>query len=225
MAPKATDPPIWQEEQSWEDYKKEIEIWELMKSCEATLQGPFLFRVLTGKAKEAANELTKEQISANNGLQLIIDKIEGCHLVDKNERIFTELERFEKFKRNSSMSMSNFLTEFERLHNKVKSYDCQYPDGVLAYKLLLAANLSLGNERLCKATIATGRWSYGSVKEQIQKISGYDSLEKVETPDRAIKLEPTFYTNQPQSRRYESYEESSEGEAEEGEYQDKKMSN
>ena len=223
MAPKATDPPTWQEDQSWEDYKKEIEIWELMKTCEATQQGPYLFRVLTGKAKEAANELTKEQISSNTGLKLIIDKIEGFNLVDKNERIFTELERFEKFRRSSSMSMSSFLSEFERLHNKVKNYDCKYPDGVLAYKLLLAANLTQDDKRLCKATIATGKWSYASVIEQLNKISDNISLEKSETPDRAIKLEPTFYANH-RSRRYESYEESSEGEVEEGEDQGKKMS-
>ena len=95
------------------------------------------------------------------------------------------------------MNMSNFIIEFERRHTKVKSHDCKYPDGVLAYKVLQAARLSQEHEKLCKATIATGQWSYKAVIEQIKKIFGDISPVKSEIiTDRSIKLEPTLFANQ-----------------------------
>ena len=187
--------PVWQEDQSFEDYIKEIKVWQLLKSCEAKEEGPLLFRALTGKAKEAANELTVAQIGSETGLELILGKLDKFYLGDKNQRIYNELDAFENFKRPASMTMPIFLVEFERLHTKVRSHDCNYPDGVLAYKVLQAAQLSSEHQKLCKATIETGKWSYQAVVDQIKKIFGDISSFKSHIPDRPIKLEPVMFTN------------------------------
>ena len=68
------------------------------------------------------------------------------------------------------MTMSNFILQFENLHNKVKAHKCTYPDGVLAYRLMKAANLSTKDEQLCRATVETGKWSYETVVDQLKKI-------------------------------------------------------
>ena len=193
--PLKAKPPVWQQDQSWENYQKEIKVWQLLKSCEATEEGPQVFRVLEGDAKKAANELSVDQIGSAEGLKLILEKIDAFYLGDKNQRIFAELDEFEKFRRPGSMTMFNFLVEFERLHNKVKSHNCSYPDGVLAYKVLQASQLSPEHEKLCKATIETGKWSYKAVVDQIKKIFGDISPVKSNIPDRAIKLESVMFAN------------------------------
>ena len=185
----------------YEAYKKELEVWQLMKTCSATEQGPIVFRSLGGRAKIAAHELTVAEIGSDKGLDLILKKLDGLYLSDKNQRICSVLERFESFRRSPSMTMSNFVLDFERLNNKVKSFDVTYPDGVLAYRIMKAANMSREHEQLLRATVKTGDWSYESVKEQLSKIfnditavKSKDDYSPPPHPEKTIKIEETFLT-------------------------------
>ena len=191
-----TSPPKWVDNMSYEQYVKEISVWRLLKCATALEEGPLVFHQLTGEAKAAADELTVEEIGSAEGLNLILKKLDKLYLTDKNQRIFVDLNAFEKFKRPGNMTMHNFIVEFERLHSKVQKFGCKYPDGVLAYKILVAANLSIKHEELIQATIQTGQWSYDSMKAQIQKVFSHISPITAQNDDKAIKLEPTFYANQ-----------------------------
>ena len=68
MTPNVKDPPSWRDEMSYEEYKKEIEVWQLLKSATDLEEGPLIFRQLTGKAKAAAHELSVAEIGAKDGL-------------------------------------------------------------------------------------------------------------------------------------------------------------
>ena len=92
--PTVKSPPLWTSEMTYEDYKKEIEVWKLLKCASNKEEGPIIYRVLTGEAKAAAKKLTVEQIGSENGLLLIIDKLDELYLADKNQRICAALEAF-----------------------------------------------------------------------------------------------------------------------------------
>ena len=109
-------------------------MWQLLKE-----EGPLMFKhSLTGTAKAAAHALTVDEIGYETGLDQILNKLDDVYLTEKNQRIFSALDSFEKFNRPSNMSMNIFLPEFQKLYNKIVSYQCTYPDGVLAYRLLKA---------------------------------------------------------------------------------------
>ena len=74
LAALVLPPPF--KEGHYETYLKELEIWQLMKSCTAEEQGPVVFRTLNGRAKVAALELSPQEIGSTNGLALIIQKLE-----------------------------------------------------------------------------------------------------------------------------------------------------
>ena len=99
------DPPVWQSDQSYEKYKKDIEVWQLLGYATANEEGPLLYGVLTGEAKDAAGELTVAEIGSEDGLKLILDKLDELYLADKNQRICNVLEAFEKFRRPGSMTV------------------------------------------------------------------------------------------------------------------------
>ena len=183
-------PPILQEGNSYEEWKRDFQIWQLLKLATKTDEGPLVYRTLTGRSKSAVSDLTPAQIGSNNGLDLIIERLDKLHLNDKNQRIFVALDTFEKFKRPSNMSMSNFIVAFENLHNSVKMHQCTYPDGVLAYRLLKSANLSPEQSALCKATVETDNWTYDSVVNQLRKI--FSELPLITNSPLAIKTENTF---------------------------------
>lgn len=179
-------PPQLSNGGSYETFKKELDIWKLLKSCSDEEQGPIVFRTLSGKAKSAALELTAAEIGATDGLSKILLKLDALYLPEDNQRICAILEKFESMKRSPSMTMSSFIIEFERLHNQLKDYGCTYPDGVLAFRLMKSSSMSKEHEQLCRATVETDKWSYKGVKNQIKKIfNDYVALK----PDSNISIE------------------------------------
>ena len=186
-------PPIFNENESYDEYIRDLEIWQLLKSATDEEEGVIIYRTLTGRAKASCNDLTPAQIGSRDGLKLIRERLNKIFRPEENQRIFIALDEFEKCKRPGGMTMSNFILQFENLHNKVKMYKCTYPDGVLAYRLMKAANVSHEHEKLCKATIETGKWTYEAVCDQLRKI-----FSEVPTPSPTpspIKVENTYVSN------------------------------
>ena len=60
----------------YESYKKELEVWKLMKTCTQEEEGAIVFRSLTGRAKTAVLELEIEEIGSKKGLELILKKLD-----------------------------------------------------------------------------------------------------------------------------------------------------
>ena len=87
------------------------------------------------------------------------------------------------------MNMIEFLNNFERLYNKLKVYQMELPDGVLAYHVLKSANLSEENEKLAGASITT--LTYKSMTEQLGKI--FDDMSKSLSQQANLKVEPAFH--------------------------------
>ena len=197
-------PPVYIEGNSYEEWKRDIEMWKLLKAATDTEEGPLVYRTLYGRGKSAVSDLTPAQVGSATGLQLIIERLDKIYLPEANQRIFSALDMFEKFKRPASMSMTNFILQFENLHNRVKTHKVSYPDGVLAYRLLVAANLSAEREALCRATVETGKWTYQAVLDQLNKIF---SSTHSENNNSSIKVESTFHatSNQPYHNEHENY--------------------
>ena len=187
-------------ERSYQAYKKNLEIWKLLKTCTAKEQGPIVVTSLpnNSKAKAAALELSPEVIGADDGLKRVLEKLDKLYDTDNNHKICSDLERFENIKRLPHMNMRSFICEFERLHNDLSAHGIIYPDGVLAWRVMKASNISKEHETLCRATVETDRWSYKSVIAQLRKIfpdapTGTSKVESssssLEVPNRPIKLE------------------------------------
>ena len=186
-------PPELSDESLYEQYKEELEIWKLLKVCPKEEEGPLIFRTLPPKAKSAVIRLGAEVIGSVNGLDRILARLDALYLSDTNQRIFQALDAFEKYKRPPNMLMPSFLLEFEKFHDKVAQFNCKYPDGVLAYRLLKAANISNYHEQLIKATVATGAWTSAAVRDQLMKV--FSEVYNSQPSPLPIKVEPVFQAN------------------------------
>ena len=76
--------------------------------------------------------------------------------------------KFETFKRSPEISIVEYITEFERLYNIIQVHDMKYADGVLAYKLLINANISEEKQSMCRATM--GKLTFENIKKQMKVI-------------------------------------------------------
>ncbi len=170
MATRNTPPPVFSEDISWLVYKKELKIWQALTDLPAKKQGPSLYLSLTGRAREAALELDIGDISKDDGVEKILQRLDKLYLQDTNQSAYLAYQEFENFKRPLQMSMREYLNNFEKLYTKIKAHRMELPDGVRAYRVLNSANLSEEEMKLCRATLTTLK--YDSMVEQLLKIFG-----------------------------------------------------
>ena len=180
------NPPKFSAETSYENWVKELKLWALCSKVEKNEQGPAVALTLEGRAKAAVLEMEIEELNAEDGLPKLIAKLDGLFLKDENQRVYAAYEEFETYSRPADMSIDDFISDFERLYNKVKAYKIELPDPVLAYRVLKSANLVQTKVELVRATITT--MSYKDMITQLRKledmvVSKHDTRVKEESED------------------------------------------
>ena len=163
-------PPLLTDESVYENWKREIEIWQAFTDVAPKKQGSTIFLTLQGKAREAALEIEIKDLTDDQGVKKLIEKLDSLFLEDKNQSAYATYESFEMYRRPKEMNMKEFLNNFECLYNKLKVYQMELPDEVLAYSVLKSTNLSEENEKFPRATITT--LTHKSMTEQLKKIIG-----------------------------------------------------
>ena len=102
--------------------------------------------------------------------------------------------QFENFKRSDEMSMVDYITEFERLNNKINQFHMILPTGVLACKFLKNANISSEKKQLrVRATVVT--LTYENMTKQLKAINDSSGNSVNNNDNFDIKCEPVYYDN------------------------------
>ena len=94
MATRNTPPPVFTENISWLDYKKELKIWQALTDLSAMKQDPSLYLSLTGKAKEAVLELNIDFICKEDDLEKILERLDKLYLQDINQSTYLAYQEF-----------------------------------------------------------------------------------------------------------------------------------
>ena len=105
---------------TYEAWLKEIDIWQVFTEIDITKQGPTVFLTVEGKARETVLELNIKEINCADGVNNIINCLNKLYIKDKTQTAFEMYKKFEKYRRPTEMSISDFITEFESLLNKTK---------------------------------------------------------------------------------------------------------
>ena len=173
MATYNKAPPAFKKGDDFEKWKKKFKIWQSLTSFEAVKQGPALVLSLDEESQDAVLELTQEVISAAEGVDSILEVLDGLYLKDKTQSAFEALESFEGYRRPEALSMTDYCNEFDKRYSKVKSYGTEFPPDLFGFRLLKSANLLPHQEQLAKATIT--ELTYDNMKAQLKKVHGSNS--------------------------------------------------
>ena len=119
---------------------------------------------LEDEALDAVLEIDESDISKENGVDFIIQRLNRLLKKDSTVIKYQTLEAFMTFKRPSNVSIQAYINEFDMRFFKTKSYGTVMSDDTLAYRLLKSVNLSTYHEELVKATIPD--WQYDITKDQ-----------------------------------------------------------
>ena len=193
-------PPTFTEESCYEVWKNEIEMWKLVTDLGKKKQALAVALSLAGKPREVALEIPTSVLNADDGVDKLIEKLDGVFLTEEHENSYVAYSSFENFKKEPDVNMCDFIIEFERRYNKTKKFKMVLPDPVLAFKLLDSCNLNNSEKQL--ALTAASDSSYSAMKGALRRVFGEKLCYSKPTDCIRIKQEPecAYYTQQRRSR-------------------------
>ena len=196
---KAAPPFFDSEAGSYERWKEDLAIWHMLSDLSNPKQAQFLYLSLKGKAKDAVGDVKADQLEGNEeGIKLITDKLDNVFLKDINTRAFYAFQEFYEYKRASGDTFESFIVKFEQLHTKVSEFKMVLPDGVRAFFILRAANITSDNDKLVRTTAS--ELSYGQVKDKLKKVFG--NFSGSDDDDCLPVKEEVMYTNYNNNNNY-----------------------
>lgn len=186
-----------QPDQPYEDWKKELRIWEVTNQAlgvDKIVQAGTLFHSLMKTPRDTVrSELTEEEITHKDGVKNIIKVLDYFYLGNKTQNAFNVIDDLMSFKCTPDLSLEDFIIQFQLKVNKVKSSGTILSDEILGYALLKAANLPKDKYDMVKLTC--NELTYKDVKSQIEKIGL--SKSKLVNKDNPlnVKVEQCFCSN------------------------------
>ena len=203
---KATKVPVMRKGQRYQDWKKELQIWQAANEelgVKGKVQACVLFESLDGTPRETIlSELEVSDVTTDNGVENIINTLDNYFLGNETQNAYNAIDNLYKYKRDKSLSVEDFIIEFKIKVNKIKQSGTILPDGVLGYTLLNCANLPEDKHDMVKATCDV--LNFKNVKAQLEKIGLGKSSTKSgkysavpEPDDFKVKVESCLYNARP----------------------------
>ena len=147
--------------------KVQSSIWEDFTLLVKEEQGLAVFFSFTGEDKQAVRIIGVKTLSSADGLKLAIEKLDKLYLEDESSPAYEAYKKIEKLSRPHEISLSDYVTKFEQLHEVAENHDMEVLDGVLAYRLLNNANLPGKKIQLIRAS--ANKIKYKITKEHLKR--------------------------------------------------------
>ena len=190
-------------------YKEDVETWCIISGVPVKEQALFLaYELPEDDPSDIKNkvflELGRSELHDDNGVKNYLQYMDGLFEIDDLSEHYDDYVKFETFKRDKSVSVANFVNEFETLHNIVKKRDMDYSKIILGFKLLDAACISAADRKfvLSGVNFKEKATFYEQVKSSLRKYissgcaySGEGSSTSFQQDQPAIKVEPVLHTS------------------------------
>ena len=166
-----TKPPVFSPEED-DDYlawRNDIEVWKLLTSTSADKLGLSVYLALKGQARDVVRNIKPEELNKAEGYNTIIEELDKVYMKDNTTQAFCAFKEFYEFKRSAGQNFSEFIVEYDQRYHKIEKYEMKLPEGVQAFFLLKAANLTVESEKLARAT---AKLEYKDMREKLARIFG-----------------------------------------------------
>ena len=91
-------PPTLDQHKDYESWEKSFKLWQLVTDLKPEKQGPALALALTGKVRDVALELSVDDMSKDDGVSKIMQKLRAFYKKDSVDSAYEAFEKFIYFK-------------------------------------------------------------------------------------------------------------------------------
>ena len=184
-------PPKLNDDGDYEIWKKDVEIWcELTSDFNKNKQALAIHLQLCGRARIASSELSIDDLKKDNGVQILIEKLDSIFLHDKGRRQFACFRDLYKLQRDASVSIDDFICKFEHMYYNFKKQGMELPDTVIAFMLLESCNLEEKDKQLILSAMTEIK--FDGMKAALKRVFGGKICSVI---NKEIKSEPVFETS------------------------------
>lgn len=187
-------PPKFVDESAYENWKKDIGIWCELTELKKEKQALAIHLSLDGRARQASSELDLGVLKKDDGVDKLLEKLDGLFLVDKGRRQFAAFQDLYHLRRSSDMEVRKFVSVFEHTYFKFTSQGMSLPDPVMAFMLLASCRLGDSEQQLVMSAISDV--SYSNMKGALNRIFAGEMSAQLEStpvgPGCGVKSEPVF---------------------------------
>jgi len=192
MATTMKMPPPLEDEDCYEVWKEDLEIWCDLTDIPAEKQALAIHLTLTGRARAASQQVPRAELKKATGVKTLLAKLDSEFLVEKGRRQFAAFNAFHNYTRTTD-DMAVFVSGFENVYFKFSQQDMKLPDTVLAFMLLRAGNLEEVDRKVVMSSIK--EVTYENMKSALKRVF-CDDAPKSDASSLHTKSEPVFYGNE-----------------------------
>ena len=98
MAGKHLDPPKLTDLEEYEDWAREIEIWQAVTSLPLKKQGCAIYLSLDGKINQCCKSIPVNELTGDDGVKVLLNKLKELYAKDNDQLAYQAYEHFEMFK-------------------------------------------------------------------------------------------------------------------------------
>ena len=102
-------PPSLNSSADFGTWVHEVKIWQCITDLQVKKQGPALYLVLEGPARQACSNINVKELHSENEVKTIIEKLKSLYAQDVNQAAFMAYENFEHFTRPEGMSTLDYI--------------------------------------------------------------------------------------------------------------------
>ena len=117
MATTMKMPPPLEDEDSYEVWKEDLQIWCDLTDIPVEKQALAVHLTLTGRARAASQQVKREDLKKSTGVKTLLAKLDSEFLVEKGRRQFAAFNAFHNYTRTTD-DMGTFLSGFENVYFK-----------------------------------------------------------------------------------------------------------
>ena len=191
------NPQAFNKDKNYERFKQELLAWKEITDLRQDKQGIAIALSLPEEDESKIREKVFDQIplddlKSDDGFTVLLNFLDKHLAKDDLSDSLEKFEDFEDFKRVEGQSINEYVATFDAKYRKVEKKKMTLPSEILAFKLIRKANITKEEKLL----VLTGMnydnkgTLYEEAKKSLKKFKGGES-----SSSAAIKLEPTFITD------------------------------
>ena len=190
--------PKFSSDKPYDRYKSEIDAWSEATDAEKKKHGILVALSLPEDdvsqiRDKVFAEIEVSKLKLDDGLKTLITYLDSQFGKDDLTETYERYIEFERCKRESNQKINDFILEYEKKHNALAKKKAQYPEIILAMKLIDSSNLTSVDRKLVLSGMDYSKADqlFKQSKEALRKFIGEQATGACAsaTPAPAVKLE------------------------------------
>lgn len=155
--------------ESYDAWKKKLNSWTVITDAPSKKWGHMIiYNCCDSKLQEELYAIDEDALIKDDGWLEVVKRLDVKFKVDDKLKQYLYFDEFIEFRREDDSEILQYIEEFERKAEKLKSVQCVIPDTVLAHTLVKNAGLSEEAKATIRATATD--LTFDNVKESMLKV-------------------------------------------------------